>query len=81
MGYEDLTGKRRLFVDAYIGQANCCKAAAARIAGYACPGQEGYRLYQDPEVRAAIDERLRERSIPPEEILARLSEQARGNMA
>ena len=81
MSYEGLTGKRKLFVDAYLGQANCNRSEAARLAGYASPGQEGHRLYKDPEVRAAIDERMRELAIGPEEILLRLSEQARGNMA
>jgi hypothetical protein len=81
MAYEELTGKRKLFVDHYLGQANCCKSEAARRAGYACPGQEGYRLFKEPEIREAIDERLREVALGADEILARLSEQARGNMA
>lgn len=75
-----LSGKRKLFVDYYVGRANCNRSEAARLAGYASPGQEGHRLYRDPEVRAAIDERLRELAIGPEEILQRLSEQARGSM-
>jgi len=81
MAYEELTGKRKLFVDHYLGQANCCKSEAARRAGYACPGQEGYRLFKEPEIREAIEERLREVALGADEILARLSEQARGNMA
>lgn len=81
MAYEDLTGKRKLFVDAYTGRANCCKSEAARLAGYATPGNEGYRLFREPEVRAAIEERMRELGMGPEEILQRLAEQARGNMA
>lgn len=79
--YGDLTGKRKLFVDYYLGQANCCKSEAARLAGYACPGSEGHRLYKEPEIREAIEERLREVAIGADEILARLSEQARANMA
>lgn len=81
MGYEELPDKRKRFVDAYIGPANCCKTQAARLAGYASPTSEGSRLYREPEVRAAVEERMRELAIPAEEILARLSEQARGNMA
>jgi len=81
MGYGELPDKRKRFVDAYIGPANCCKTQAARLAGYASPTSEGSRLYREPEVRAAIEERMRELAIPAEEILARLSEQARGNMA
>lgn len=80
MSYESLTGKRKLFVDAYIGAANCNRSEAARLAGYSSPGSEGYRLFREPEVRAAIEERMRELAIGPEEILQRLSEQARGTM-
>ena len=60
MSYEELPEKRRLFVDAYVGRANCCKAEAARLAGYASPVREGYRLYKEPEVRAAIIAYLKE---------------------
>lgn len=81
MAYEDLTGKRKLFVDHYLGQANCNKSEAARLAGYACPGSEGHRLYKDTDIREAIEERLREVAIGADEILARLSEQARADMA
>jgi hypothetical protein len=81
MAYERLSGKRKRFVDAYIGKANCNKSEAARLAGYAHPGQEGHRLYQHPEVRAAIEERMRAFALPAEEILLRLAEHARGDMA
>jgi hypothetical protein len=81
MSYEALCDRRKRFVDAYIGVANCNKTEAAKLAGYAAPGTEGHRLCKEPEVRAAIEERMRELAIPAEEILARLSEQARGNMA
>lgn len=79
--YEALSLRRRQFVDAYLGPANGCKAAAARSAGYENPAQEGYRLYRHPEVRAAIDEILRERGLSAPEIVARLSEQARAAYA
>jgi len=81
LAYEALTDKRKRFVDAYIGPANCNKTEAARRAGYASPTPEARRLCKDPLVKAAIEERMRELAIPAEEILARLSEQARGNMA
>lgn len=80
MNERPLTGKRRLFVEAYLGKANCNKTEAARLAGYASPGQEGHRVYKDPAVQAAISERMKEWALGPEEILHRLTEQARGDM-
>lgn len=80
MSYRELLGKRRAFVDAYIGEAHCCKAEAAALAGYRHPNQEGYRLCKDPDIRAAIEERLKGMSMGPEEILRRLEQQASGDM-
>jgi phage terminase small subunit len=79
VAFEDLTGKQRLFVDAYIGQANCNATEAAKLAGYSerTAYSIGDENLKKPEIRAAIDERMRAMSIPPEEILARLTEQAR----
>jgi phage terminase small subunit len=81
MSYEGLTGKRKLFVDYYLGQANCNKTEAARLAGYNHPGQEGHRLYKVPEIREAIDGRMREIALDEVEILLRVAEQARCDMA
>lgn len=75
-----LTVKQRLFVDAYIGEANCNATEAARLAGYADPKNEGYRLTHRDDIRAAIDQRMRDLTIGPEEILFRLTAQARGNL-
>src|SRR5690242_19570279 len=81
MAYEDLTGKQRLFVDAYIGEANCNATEAARIAGYnGRAGQQGWENLKKPDIRAAINERMMALTMPPEEILHRLTEQARGNL-
>lgn len=81
MSYESLEGKRKLFVDYYLGQANCNKTEAARLAGYKFPGQEGHRLCKDPEIKEAIEGRLREIALDEAEILARVAEQARCDMA
>lgn len=82
MAYEDLTGKQRLFVDAYIGRANANATEAARQAGYSSRSEGALRVtahdtLTNPNVSAAIEERMREMSIPPAEILSRLTEQAR----
>lgn len=53
-----LTPKRAAFVAAYLGEANRDATEAARIAGYAEPGQEGHRLLKIAEIKAAIDDQL-----------------------
>src|SRR5262245_52979348 len=80
MSYESLTGKRRLFVEYYLGQANCNKTEAARLAGFKHPGAEGHRLSKLPAIREAIEGRMREIALGEAEILARLAEQARCDM-
>lgn len=82
MAYEDLTGKQRLFVDAYIGECNCNATESAIKAGY--PARAAYAMgaenLRKPQIRAVIDERMRELTMPPEEILSRLTDHARGNL-
>ena len=53
-----LPEKRRRFVEAYMGEAAGNASEAARIAGYKCPGPEGFRLLQYAEIQAAIDSRV-----------------------
>jgi phage terminase small subunit len=72
-----LSGKRLAFVDAYLGDQKGNATGAARAAGYAKPEQEGHRLLKNAEVRARIDEVLRERALSRDEVLAELSEVAR----
>ena len=50
-----LTYKQRLFVSAYLGEANGNATEAARIAGYADPGIRGHELVKNSKIRAAID--------------------------
>jgi len=49
-----LTPKRQRFVDAYTGEAMGNATEAARIAGYAHPGEEGYRLLKNARVQAEV---------------------------
>lgn len=50
-----LPPKRRAFVLAYCGEAAGNATEAARIAKYAHPGEEGYRLLRNAQVAAAIE--------------------------
>ena len=47
-----LNDNRKEFVKNYVGGMD--QTNAARKAGYAHPGHEGYRLMQDPAIQAAI---------------------------
>jgi hypothetical protein len=76
--YDKLTPRQQRFVDAYLETWN--KTAAAAAAEYAHPGQAGYRLYKVPEIRAAIDERMKQLAMPGEEVVARLTGIARSNI-
>ena len=54
MADRKLTPKRQQFVDAYTGEAMGNATEAARIAGYAHPGEEGYRLLKNAHVLAEV---------------------------
>jgi len=73
-----LTRQQIAFVEAYLGPCSGNAAAAARIAGYKNPATRGCQLLGDRAVRAAIDERLRASAMSADEVLARLTEQAKG---
>lgn len=87
-----LTPKRRAFVEAYLsGSAErfvdgkvrnsyLNATQAARVAGYAKPGQEGHSLLKNPEIRAAIDERMKDLEIRTEQIIAREMDVATGDI-
>jgi phage terminase small subunit len=71
---------QRVFVEEYL---RCWNAAeAARLAGYSERDAKGrgYRLLKRAEVQAVIRERLREKAMGTDEVLARLAEQARGSL-
>ncbi len=74
------TGRQRRFVEAYL---QCWNASeAARQAGY--NGQSnviGPRLLAKDSIKAAIERRMRELKVSTDEILVRLTAQARGNLA
>lgn len=77
----NLTDKQQAFVDHYVACLNASEAARRVSPGAKRPDQIGYEYLRKPEIRAAIDARMAELVIPPNEILARLSEHTRGSMA
>ncbi len=54
---DQLSEKRRLFVEAFMGVAQGNATEAARIAGYKAPNPVGSQLLAIPSVKAAIEER------------------------
>jgi phage terminase small subunit len=73
-----LSDQERRFVEEYaINGFNA--AAAAKAAGYKWPKHYAYRLVRAPKVRAAIEIRFKDVIMSADEVLARLTEQARGD--
>lgn len=75
----DLTNKQQAFLEAYLA-CGFNASEAARRAGYAKPGQQGHRLLKNVEIDAAIRQALADRAMPADEVLALLSEHARGSI-
>ena len=78
-----LTGKQKVFVDAYL--ANGFNATeAARTAGYKgndnVLGVTGHENLRNPKISALVNERLNEAAMSANEVMARLSEIARGEV-
>lgn len=79
-----LTGKQNAFVQAYVLYMNATHAA--RVAGYAGDyntlGVVGYENLRKPKIRAAIDALLEAQgAMPRNEVLAHLTDIARGDIA
>jgi hypothetical protein len=67
-----------VFVEAYVDCLNATEAA--RRAGYAHPNVEGPKNLVKPSIRAALDVALRARTMPKDEVLARLTAIATADM-
>ena len=76
-----LPNKQKAFVAAYCGEARFNATRAAAMAGYQHPKQTGYRLRNDANIRKAIDARLAAETLSSQEILARWTEIANGDLA
>jgi hypothetical protein len=75
---EQLKPKQRRFLEAYLTSWNATHAA--EVAGYKHPRQQGSRLLTNVDIQAAIQERLSEAAMPADEVLARLTAQARADV-
>lgn len=79
----NLTTKQQIFIEEYLSNGYNA-TAAARTAGYAGGDAQlrvqGSDNLSKPNIRSRIDERLREHRLNADEVLARLSEMARGSM-
>lgn len=80
---EALTGKQRVFIDSYLSNGfNATEAA--RTAGY--KGNDvtlatvGYENLRKPQISTIVSERLNEAAMSANEVLARLSKIARGEV-
>lgn len=76
---KELTRKHRAFVEAYLTTWNA--SGAARMAGYTGKSNVvGPRLLANVSIQDAIERRLNEKAMRADEIMARLTEHARGDM-
>lgn len=74
-----LTPTQRTFVIEYLLHGNAKRAA--EVAGYASPEKQGPRLRHHERIQAAIDEYFHQQEMGAREVIALLSNQARGTMA
>lgn len=81
---EELTGKQKAFVNAYLGEAKFNATHAARLAGY--KGDDttlaavGYENLRKPQIEAEVRARFNEATMSANEVLARLTEIATGRI-
>lgn len=77
-----LTGKQKLFADFYVGAARFNGTKAAILAGYSEKTAKSIASENltKPNIRAYIDEALRERLLGKNEVLARLADIATGSI-
>lgn len=73
---EELSDQQKVFVEEYL-RNGFIALKAARAAGYTSSASP-WLLMKHPTVRAAIDERIKNMVMSADEVLHRLSEQARG---
>ena len=74
-----LGAMQRTFLVRYLLHGNATKAAEE--AGYAHPNTQGPRLLKNDKIREAIDEFFHAQEMSAKEVVARLSNQARGSLA
>jgi hypothetical protein len=75
-----LTGMQRRFLIEYLAAEKPNATSAAEKAGYSTPNKSGPRLLKNPKIREAIDEFFYAQEMSAREVIARLSDQARGSL-
>lgn len=78
---DKLTLKQWKFIEYFLGEANGNATEAGRLAGYTSPNVQAARLLANVSIRKAIDERLAPLAMSANEVLNRLSEHARADVA
>lgn len=79
---DDLTDKQRAFIDHYFA-CGLNATEAAKRAGYSAKTARfiGSENLTKPNIRAEVDRRLAEHAMPANEVIARIGNMARGDMA
>lgn len=75
-----LSVMQRRFLIEYLSAEKPNATSAAEKAGYSTPNKSGPRLLKNPKVREAIDEFFHGQEMSAREVIARLSNQARGSL-
>ena len=75
-----MTNKKSAFVQEYLRHRNATRAAKCAGHSEKTAYSLGSRLLKDVDVLAEIDRIVRERTMPAEEVLTRLSDQGRADM-
>jgi phage terminase small subunit len=73
-----ITPKIKRYIEAYLETWN--GTTAATIAGYRWPTKAAWRLMKIPQVQEAISNRLNEAGMPANEVVTRISQDAKVNM-
>jgi phage terminase small subunit len=74
-----VTNKQRAFIDNYLMCWNATEAA--RRAGYKYPNVQGSQNLVKLSIKAEIERRISEQTMSADEVLSRLADQARGDLA
>lgn len=74
-----LSGKIRIWADAYVGEARFNASEAARIAGYKNPRVSGQENLRKPAARAYIEDVLKQSAVTRDELLVLVAQDARRN--
>lgn len=78
-GRNGLTNRQIVFIEEYLQSWNATEAA--RIAGYKFPNVEGSRLLVNASISAIIQQRLTEKHMSANEVLARLADMGRSDIS